>query len=93
MVDRQFFAAGLATAILAHEAISLEYVAPTECYDLDRKSIVARERDDFRNFQCQPLCPDDRIAFGWTNSGPVFPAVNLEIGWIDDPSGFVPNLD
>ena len=93
MVDCQFFTAGLATAILAHKTVALEDIAPTECHNLDRKSIIARERDDFRDFQGQPLSADDRITVCRTKAGPVFPPINLKIGWIDNPSGFIPNFD
>ena len=93
MVNRQFFTARLATAILAHKTVAFEHIAATECHNLNRKSIVARERDHFWDFQCQPLCPDDWIAIGRTKVGPVFPAIKLKIGRIDNPGGFVPNFD
>jgi len=93
MVDCQFFTARLATAILAHKTVAFEHIAPTECHNPDRKSIIARERDDFRDFQSQPLGPDDRITVCRTKARPVLPAINLKTGWIDNPSGFVPNFD
>ena len=93
MVDRQLFTARLAATVLAHKTVPFEHVAPTECDNLDRKSIIASQRDDFRDFQSQPLSPDDRITVGGTKAGPVFPAINLKTGWIDNPSGFVPDFD
>ena len=93
MVDRQFFTAGFASAILTHKVVAFEHVASTECDNLYGKSVITSQRDDFRNFQCQPLRADDGITISRANPSLVFPAIDLEVRGIDDPSGFVPHFN
>ena len=93
MINRQFFTAGTAIAVLTHKRITLKDIATAECHNVVRRLVVVRQSDDFRNLQTQPLSLDDWFVICRLKKGPFVPVVLLETVGVDDPSGFIPDFD
>ncbi len=93
VVDRQFFGAGLAAAILAGGVVPFEQVAPAERHGLVPRLIVAGQGQDFRHPEMEPHGPDEGLAFLGPELGPIRPVVKLEIVRVDHAGGLVPQHD
>jgi len=93
VVDRQFLAAWLVTAILARVPIAFENVSAAERDGIGWNAVVPGKRDHFGNPKAKMSRPNAKLVFLGSECRPIGPVVNLVIGRIDDASGVVPYLD
>ena len=85
VIQRQFFASRLHTAILTSEPISLVDVSSTECHHVRWNPVIRGQCDHFRYSNPKRHRLDEGFILLWNLLRPIGPGVLLEVGRIDDP--------
>ena len=93
VVDRQFLAAGLRTAVLAGVVVPLEHVAAAEGHRAQREPVVAGQGHHLRHPQTEPNRLDELLALARLQPRPVHPGVKLEVLRVHHAGRLVPEQD